>query len=198
MELIIFILICYGVTNIITISSIFHPLRNWIKDKNEMCEGLRTWNPTDIVFFEKIWYIFNDFRLNSKRIDLLEKHRRLLSTAKTAEEIDYYTDSIEDVQKSLQNSIPQNSVVLKLVHIFWSKMDQLINCQMCTGFWVGLFVMLSFAFTAPNMFLYMFDKTADCTVYAATLSLIFYGCISSGTCWIIHNIVERLEKDTDD
>lgn len=56
---------------------------------------------------------------------------------------------------------------------------QLINCPRCLGFWVGLFI----AFFMPIIFLPNF-----------IISLIFHGALSSGTNWIIFNIIDLIEQ----
>ena len=192
MTLIIFILICYGITNIITTSSIFAPFRKWVEDRKLTCQ-IGSDDPKGFVFFEKIWYILSgNFIMNCRRIDLLEKHRKLLHSAKSAEDIDYYTDSIEELQKCLQDDIDVS--LFKSFLKFWTKVDQLVNCQMCTGFWIGVFVGVLFSFGINLFGITIFTHPQQNEFIYAT-SLFLHGCISSGTCWIIHNIVARLERE---
>lgn len=59
----------------------------------------------------------------------------------------------------------------------------LIQCMMCTSFWVGAFI---------SFFVYSPTQLYNFTNYP--LSIFFDACIASGAVWILHTVQEYFEK----
>jgi hypothetical protein len=68
--------------------------------------------------------------------------------------------------------------------LYWIlyKIHYMLNCHQCAGAWVG--AAMSFVFVIPQLQMYPF-----------LFSLFIMAFISSGACFVINHIVERLEKN---
>jgi len=66
---------------------------------------------------------------------------------------------------------------------------QLINCMMCTGFWVG--VLISLFILSPSNELFLLNYTI---IPKTILNSITDGLFFSGMIWLIHTIQEKLER----
>ncbi len=66
---------------------------------------------------------------------------------------------------------------------------KLLNCMMCTGFWVGLFVTLTLNFSPTIYFFYTYvDNIVIKMIYP-----IFDAAFISGMIWVIHLIQLNIE-----
>lgn len=66
---------------------------------------------------------------------------------------------------------------------------ELINCMMCTGFWVG--VLISIFILSPSNELFLLS---DINILNSILNTMVDGLFFSGTTWIIHTLQEKLER----
>ena len=73
-------------------------------------------------------------------------------------------------------------------------MYKLLNCMMCTGFWVGLFFTLGFKFSPSYE---MFSDTHTNAIKLAFYTL-FDASFISGTIWLIYLIQLNLERHVKD
>jgi len=65
----------------------------------------------------------------------------------------------------------------------------LLGCMMCTPFWVGFFLSLSFQLGGYSNLSPLAHYGVDC-IY---LSVFLDACLISGTTWLIHTIQEHFE-----
>lgn len=73
---------------------------------------------------------------------------------------------------------------IRLIIINNSKFfGDLIQCMMCTSFWVGMFLSA-----------FIFSPTTHYGFIDNPLSLFLDACLASGAVWILHNLEEALER----
>ena len=69
---------------------------------------------------------------------------------------------------------------------FWGK---LLNCMMCTPFWVGFFLSLGALLSGYTQFSPFYNVGLE-NIY---LAIFLDSCLLSGTTWLIHTVQEYLE-----
>jgi len=73
---------------------------------------------------------------------------------------------------------------------FWERVSPnffgvLFNCMVCTPFWTGLILSLTFKSVSP------FNSAG---VDFIPFSIFLDGCLSSGTVWLLHTFQEMMER----
>lgn len=69
---------------------------------------------------------------------------------------------------------------------FWGFLFKLTSCMLCTGTWVGFFLG-EFMFTPTGYYFYFLP---------AEIHWFYDGMFAAGGIWIIHSVVELIEKIT--
>jgi len=67
---------------------------------------------------------------------------------------------------------------------------KLLDCMMCTPFWVGFFLSLGSYLSGYTQFSPFYNNGLEC-VY---ISVFLDACLISGTTWLIHSVQEYLEN----
>lgn len=84
-------------------------------------------------------------------------------------------------------NIVVHSKILESFRLFISNksifLGELLDCMMCTGFWVGMFYSICFSFDIFSQYNYYIS---------ITLSTLIFATISSGTSWFLDSINEFL------
>jgi hypothetical protein len=181
-ELFICILIVYGITLILVQGKIFEPAKiklslliNWLENKLD---------PSDDMVANWI----NDEKLGDNHQKLWnESLKRLeLSTEETFKEAQKFNKIIfEDIRKEISS----NSNLLKALYWALNKVQLLLQCMMCTGFWVGVIVCLASLSGGISIFgISLHIVTA--VGYNILPTTFFMACLFSGTTWVIHTLVD--------
>ena len=67
---------------------------------------------------------------------------------------------------------------------------QLVNCMMCTPWWVGLFISTTAQITGYTLLSPTYSYLG---VEFIPISLFLDACLLSGTTWLLHTIQEKIE-----
>ena len=90
------------------------------------------------------------------------------------------------------------SKIMEPFREFWKNrvnfIHKLLNCMMCTGFWIGLFFTLGFKFSPTYQ---LFSELHTNIIKLATYS-IFDASFISGIIWLIYLIQLNLERHVQD
>lgn len=192
MELLLSILIVYGITLIIVQGKIFSGIKqdfsklilklsNYYDPTDEYLQTLILSNKTNICSSLKEYY--------TKLLKKIEKSNS--DDPKIKEVLSLVDETIIAAKEKLLATRPKRMRIYNkvLVYIF-KKFEQLINCMMCTGFWIGLgFCVLAFFFNISIFGHAIQIITGTENVY---ISMFLMACLFSGTTWIIHSIVDLL------
>lgn len=192
MNLIIAILIVYGITLLIVQGKIFNGIKIKLSNFVQYFENYLYPNEISLAQF---------INSNSSLIDekYIKIYKELFPKLQTNDE------TVLNLFSELQNKIVENIktnfkkskwyypylVSFKILNFFQS----MIQCMMCTGFWVGMIITLWSSFCTIQLFgnnFTILTYTSDSFAFISYLLLL--SGLFSGTTWIINIIVSYFEK----
>jgi hypothetical protein len=181
-EIFLTIIIVYGITNILVFGTIFDGAKDWLKQLIELNRGLSEINPDDYNNLHA--YISTDSLIHKyyEALDLINKNPTPRNVAE-----------FEKIQQEINFLILSKKPKPHWILPFIEKLLELLKCPMCTGFWVGFFVVV--LTTWFNIILFGLPITiVSASGLPWFISAFLMSCFYSGTCWIIYNIVEKQDN----
>lgn len=181
MSFIISILVVYGITNIIVHGKIFSECKSWLHNIIERLKKSTQTTFEDLADYKK-YKIDYEYHILTKQYEDLQQN---LSEKSTQEEIDLFDQLKSKILKKISKQ--KAGIMKKILTFHLVKFEELINCMMCTGFWIGLFY---------SILMYNFDinlfETSMNIASKNPVSFFLLACLFSGTCWIIDSVVDLL------
>lgn len=186
MLMIIFILLAYGITNIVVSGSIFDGAKAYVWKYRDVVLKSNTVSDEDILESKK--YGVPD-EMVKEYYDAIQSFSHDTSSVS----LGY---ALEQAKKNILDIIKSKKVKWYKSFVIWltAKSQSLLICYVCTGFWVG-FILSQVSIYYPVTLLGI--KTAFAT---STLASFYAGCISSATSGIIsyisgaiYNLKNKLE-----
>jgi hypothetical protein len=180
------ILIVYGITNIVVFGTIFDGVK---ASFSKFIQNLKNKNNArfeDLADWQK-------YRKNERVASIgvaYQNYQDLIAASDNPN--DHVINNFEQSRDNLLSAIQSVKHSKLRSMIIWglSKIDKLIQCMMCTGFWVGLlFTILTLVFNI-NLFGIPIIILPEGSTWG--ISLFLCACLFSGTCWIINSIVDFL------
>lgn len=189
MSLFLSILICYGITLLIVQAKIFGPFKKFISIKIQNFEEYLY--PNDIVIGNLV--LNNSSEIDQKHINV---YKDILNKIEKNED-PKLLELLQDLQIKIKNNVIKNRenklltyILIKPVYKFLILFLDLINCMMCTGFWIGIFLCILSIFCNITIFGSLLSIVTTQEVFPIIASTILVGGLLSGTTWAINSIVD--------
>lgn len=192
MDVLLSILIVYGITLIIVQGKIFSGIKqdfsklilklsNYYDPTDEYLQTLILSDKTNVCSSLKEYY--------TKLLKKIEKSNS--DDPKIKEVLALVDETIVAAKEKLLASKPKRmKIYTKVLAYILRKIEYLISCMMCMGFWVGLgFCVLTFFF---NISIFGHAIQIITGTENVCVSMFFIACLFSGTTWIIHSVVDLL------
>lgn len=184
------ILIVYGLSLIIVQGKIFLNYKTLIVLYSDKID--KYLNPNDVAIGEMINNDNNilDLKLKNLYKELFEKYQithddqilQLLTEIKDKLKVLYV--------QNLKNNYKFKYYFYTFLKNILDKFSSLINCMMCTGFWVGVILSISSILFNISIFGSSLHIISSIDTVSIIISCIYMGGLYSGTSWIINAIVD--------
>jgi Fe2+ transport system protein B len=171
------ILIVYGITNIIVHGTIFSGLKNKLKRFLSRLEDSTVAQLSDLVNYQK-------YNLNPEIVKAFEQAQTELTSMASDHEVERFNSTRQDMLDEILKH-KRKGIKVKILYVL-TKFDELINCMMCTGFWIGLFFSILSCLVDINLFGYTI------MISSSPISIFLSACLFSGCCWAIDSVVDLL------
>lgn len=138
---------------------------------------------------EDVILLLND---KSTEIDskLLENYSKLLLISEDKDFSELMNTLIIKCQTQLIEK--RKSDILKKVILFiLKKLNKLVNCQMCLGFWAGVALAILCVYNP----IVIFGETLQIVTSLNILAIFIFGLIAAGTTWALDQIVEYFSNN---
>jgi hypothetical protein len=185
--LIIGILIVYGLTLILVQGKIFEPLKIKLALFIDSLDAKL--NGSD----EYIAELISQRKLDTYQLVNWDATIKNLEEANSndPEEFKIFQDANKQMFEIIRKDIISKNKKLKTLYIFLYKVQELLQCMMCTGFWVGVILCvatLGGGISIVGIPLHIVTASG----YNVLPTIFFMACLFSGTTWAIHCLVDLL------
>lgn len=178
MELIIFIILAYGITNIIVTGSIFDGVKSLVWKYTEKLSRKNTVLDEDIL----------DAKKYGIEQSVLDEYYNAIESFQMDTSSVSLSHSLESVKKYILDTIRNKKVKLWRKVVVWGlmKLRGLLECHTCTGFWVGIILgTVSFFATVKLLGVNM-------VIANSAIGIFYAGCISSITSFAISLVLNAI------
>lgn len=185
------LLIVYGITLIIVQGTIFDGIKIQLSKWIESLEGYLY--PKEDKIYDLIEK--NDSSIDPKLITmyntLTSKIEGINPDTKNFQEV---VTLLDDTRNTIKKKVWSNrsSWIIKLIQKLLIKLQKLINCMMCTSFWIGAFIFSLTLVVDISIFGIPLSIITHVSPLNTTISGFLVSCLFSGTTWIIHAIVDTI------
>lgn len=174
------VFICYGITNIIVNGTIFEDIKGWITQKISTLEESLTFSFEDGIPDIKLF-------LNKKKAKkILNMFQLAEQELKDASDEDGAIEKLQTYKVDIETLFFLEMNVKKHKLFVYKKLNKLINCMMCSGFWVGLFLTIIIYCSNINLFgMQMILISKNISIFSWCISVFLLSCMFSGTSWFL-------------
>lgn len=187
MDLLIFCLVSYGITNIIVNGTIFEPLKDKLLEiKQRILEYKEESKCYSGLQLEHYFWV-------NKRIKRhLENIKQYYTTdSEKSDTLSKIVKSFEDLPKIFKRQQKYIDRIYKVITFILG----LTSCMMCTGFWIGVLLAMMTLWIPITLCGTTVTLVSVTTILATFINVFLLGCLSSGVNWIIYNIVNHFSEE---
>lgn len=186
MVFLISVLIVYGITLILVQGKIFEPTK--IKLGKFVHSLGKKVDPSDDDIRERL-AMGTD--VSTESIVTWNKALKILGDSPSKDTESAVIKVMNDIIKIEQGGITTKYGWQKLLYRFLCKLQELLQCMMCTGFWVGLLLCLVTSIFSISIFGIPLQIVTSAG-YNVLVTMFLMACLFSGTTWIINSVVDLL------
>lgn len=182
------ILIPYGFVLIVVRAKITEFLRTTIKSHIETVEKYLF--PSQETITELL--VGNSSQISEIHLNL---HAKIIDRINKTQDTYFpeLTEMLKDLKQKIQTDLirKRNTKINKIYLFLIKKFDELINCPMCLGFWVGICLACILAYNP----IILFNQQIIIISSLNPLTLFLWGCLTSGTTWAIDQFIEYFSNN---
>lgn len=183
------ILIVYGITLIIVQGKIFNNFKIQLSKLIIYLESYYNPQPSDIAMM-----VSNNHKyISEQHINLFVNISAQMNDIKNKPKIEEIGNLLESLLEKIKIGILEQRkyiFIFKIMVYLLNKFQELINCMMCTGFWMGILlsiITLNFNISICGSLLNLVTTQGDLSI---GITVFLLGVLFSGTTWAINSIID--------
>ncbi len=183
----------YGVTLILVQGTIFNGIRNFLSQNIYKIE--KALHPSTEEVLELIEA--SPKSINMKLLKIYQELQNSIAiTDPNNPNFKKLLDMFEDVKNKIIKSVNKSrQTYLRKCNLwFLLKIQKLMSCMMCMGFWIGLFICIVSLFVNISICGVPFHIVTTKSLCDTTVTCFLLSCMFSGTTWMIHALVDTLDE----
>lgn len=191
MSLILSILIVYGITLIIVQGKIFS---NAKKQLSNLIEYLEKYYNSDMFNIDQM--IKNNHKyISEQHINLFNNLISQINDPNNSSKLEKLGELLSELTEKIKIIILEKrkyKILFKILVYLLSLLQELTDCMMCTGFWIGIIlsiITLNFNISIYGCLLNSVTTQGD---FSTCLTIFLLGGLFSGTTWAINSLVDFL------
>jgi len=183
LTILICIFVCYGITNIIVNGTIFEDIKKYLITKSSLLKDSLTFK------WEEQGCPSEKYFLNSKKakniIKKLEDIKKSIMLETDSQKENSFNALFQIHRESLVLLFNSEENLKRHISFIYNKLYKLSTCMMCSGFWVGLFLVILTSIININLFGMTIILIGNCGVISWCISAFLLSCLFSGTSWFL-------------